>query len=151
MPKIRDNCAIYSNFTPDYITGNFDHNNYKFKAKYLAHDFPKRTFVTSGSYFLIRASETWFYTSGLGHWKGKPIALNGILEKSSRFISYALHFKRLDIEKEVGRINLYYAGRFEIFKSHGLKQNDIIKGKILFKNQEKVIVESEDDKIVFNA
>jgi hypothetical protein len=151
MPKVRDDGAIYSSFTPDYITGDFDHNGYKFKAKYLAHDFPKGTFVTSGSYFLIRASETWFYTSGLGHWKGKLIALNGILEKDSRFISQAPHFKKLAIEKEVGRINLDYTERLEIFKSRGLKYINIIKGKILFENQQKVIVESEDGKIVFNA
>jgi len=151
MPKVRDDGAIYSNFTPDYIPGDFNHNGYKFQAKYLAHDFPKGTYVASGSYFLIRASETWFYTSGLGHWKGQLIALNGILEKGSRFISHAPHFKRLAIEKEVGRINLDYSGQLEIFKSRGLKHINIIKGKIIFENQEKVTVESEDGKIVFNA
>ena len=55
------------------------------------------------------------------------------------------------IEKEVEKIDLDYQEVLEIFKSIGLKQIDIIKGKILFKNQEKVIVESEDDKVVFNA
>ncbi len=151
MPKVQEDGAIYSNFTPDYITGKFDHNGYKFEPRFLANNFPIRTYSASGSYFLIRASETWFFTSAIGFWNGKLLALNGILEKNSKFLSHAPHFKNLAIEKRVGRIILDHEGTLEIFKSIGLKQINMTKGKILSESPEKLIVESEHGKIIFSA
>ena len=147
MPKVNRDGSMYSNFTPDYITGSFKHNGFEFNPDYLAHDFPRKTFTASGSYFLIRASETWFYTSAVGFWNGELITLNATIEEGSKLVSHAPHFKKLVVEKGVGRIDLEHKGVLEIYKSAELKEIEVLKGEIIFNSLNKTLVKAANGRI----
>jgi hypothetical protein len=148
MPKLRDDGAMYSSFTPDYITGGFDHNGYQFDLQYLAHDFPRRTLAASGSYFLIRAGETWFHTSALGFWQGRVLALNGVITEDAVFRSYAPGFRQFAVEKGLERIELEYEGVLEVIKSRGVENIKIIKGRIVKESRGIVHVEAQGGRII---
>ncbi|MCK5197790.1 MAG: hypothetical protein KAR21_05540, partial [Spirochaetales bacterium] len=142
LSKVNQDGSMYSSYTPDFIPGNFTHNGYQFTAGYLAHGFPKGTFVSSSAYFLVRGSETWMHTSAIGLWKGKIISLNGFLDNKSNFKSHAPQFKILAVDSDIGRIEIQHEGELEIIKSSGVKDVGVLKGTVLSENDLKIIVKA---------
>ncbi|MCK4542472.1 MAG: hypothetical protein KAU17_09575 [Spirochaetales bacterium] len=151
LSKVNQDGSMYSNYTPDFIPGDFSHNGSQFTTKYLAHGFPKRTFVSSSAYFLIRGSETWLRTSAIGLWKGELISLNGFLDDKSNFISHAPRFKILALDNGIGRIEMQHEGELEIIKSSSVKEMKVLKGTVLSEDALKIKVKAVSNRITIFA
>ena len=151
LSKVNQDGSMYSSYTPDFIPGNFVHNGYQFTAEYLAHGFPKETFVSSSAYFLIRGSETWLHTSAIGLWKGELISLNGFLDSKSNFKSHASRFLILAVDGGIGRIEIDHEGELEIYKSSKVKGMRVLKGTVLIEDALKTRVRAVGNTIAIFA